>query len=518
MARRADERCIIIHPSDPARMRNGLALSASQLAATVALSALLAVTLLASQPTCVRAQVQPEHAGSGVDALPGIHEVPLSVRTQAGLNARLGLGYGWTEPVLKMDDTHHRVQVDAAGSFTPVPWFAAAVRVLGRYDAHSGGVSDSGTLSETHVTTRATFPLSADLQAGAELALWLPGGSTVGGSFSALSGDLQFLIAYAPELAPITVGLALGLRVDRSQYAGGDPEGYSAADRLALGVSDSIFAAREGLAFSYRAGPFEWIAEWAFRMYFARIAESPMWIRAGVRYRPAPPLQLELLLGVSPSKRPSLAEDAPLAVVEPRLAAGLSATYTWATSHPPPTAANPPAQAPSPQADKPPARLHGQVLAPSGTGLAGATLTLRHGETEQTATSDAQGAFAFAASPAGAQVLRVSAEGFIAEERSLDLQDGDAPELQVTLKRELPQGQIRGTVRKFDGKPVVASVAVAELGITLQTRDDGTFEIDVPPGEYSVAVRARRFRPQTRKARVEIQGVAILIVELEVAK
>jgi hypothetical protein len=417
-----------------------------------------------------------------------------------------------------MNDTHHRLQVDAAGSFTPVPWFAAAVRVLGRYDAHSGGISDSGTLSETHVTARATFPLSSDWQAGAELALWLPGGNTVGRALSALSGDLLFLIAYAPELSPITVGLALGLRVDRSQFAGGDPEGYSPADRLALGVSDSIFGAREGLAFSYRAGRVEWIAEWAFRMYFARIAESPMWIRAGVRYRPTPPLQLELLLGVSPSKRPSLAEDAPLAVVEPRLAAGLSATYTWATSAPPPTAASTPAPGPSQPVAKPSARLHGQVLTPSGTGLAGATLTLHHDDAEQTATSDAQGAFTFAALPAGAHVLRVSAEGFTADERTLDVQDGDGPELQITLKRELPQGQIRGTVRRFDGKPVVASVAIAELGITLQTRDDGTFEIDVPPGEYSVAVKARRFRPQTRKARVDIQGVAILIVELEVAK
>jgi hypothetical protein len=288
---------------------------------------------------------------------------------------------------------------------------------------------------------------------------------------------------------------------------------------LALGVSDSIWAAREGLAFSYRVGPIEWVAEWAFRMYFARIAESPMWIRVGARYRPAARLQLELLLGVSPSKRPSLAADAPLAVIEPRLAAGLSATYAWPSQQPPPPAADvsASAKAPPPAAAKP-ASVRGQVLTPSGTGLVGAAVTLRSGDATRTATSDAQGEFTFAELAPGQYALGVVAPGFIDDQQSFELHDGDAPELRVTLKRALPQGQIRGTVRRFNGTPVVASIAIAELGVTQQTHDDGTFEINVPPGEYSLAVKARGFRAQTRKARVELHSVAILIVELEVAK
>jgi hypothetical protein len=491
----------------------------SRAGAAIALSTLIVVTLVSSQRARVSAQAQPERAGSGVDALPGVHEVPLAVRGPEGLKTRLGLGYGWTESVLKMNDSHHRLQIDAAGSFTPLPWFAIALGVLGRYDAHTGSVSDSGVITETHLGARATFPLGAQMHAGAQLSLWLPGGDTVASSFSALSGDLQLLLAYAPEQSPITLGLALGLRVDRSQYAGGDPRGYSAADRLALGASDSILAAREGLVVSYRVGRVEWIAEWAFRMYFARIAESPMWIRAGARYFPAPRLQLELLLGVSPSKRPSLADGAPLAVIEPRVSAGLSATYAWSSQEPQPSAAASASEKAQPQPVKqPPAKVRGQVLAPSGSGLAGATLTLSHGDAKRTATSDAQGVFEFEALPEGQYALSVVADGFIADQQSLELHDGDAPELHVTLKRELPQGQIRGTVRRFNGKPVVASVTIADLGITQQTHDDGTFEIDVPPGQYSVAVKARGFRPQTRKARVELHGVAILIVELEAAK
>jgi Carboxypeptidase regulatory-like domain len=481
----------------------------------------IAVTPVTSQGNHARAQETARHIGHGIDALPGVHEVPLAGPNVEGLNARLGLGYGWTESVLKMDDTHHRLQVDAAGSLTPLPWFATSLRVLGRYDTHSGGVSDDGTITETHLGLRATFPLDTDWHAGGELSFWLPGGDSVGKAFSAVSGDALLLLTYAPELSPISVGLALGLRVDRSKFAGGDPKDYSAADRLSLGASDAIFAARQGLAFTYTLGELEWIAEWAFRMYFDHVAESPMWIRAGARYRPARELQLELLLGVSPSSRPSVTRNAPLAVIEPRLAAGLSLTYAWPSQ---PSAAEAPAppklelQAPP---EKPRADVRGQVLTASGTGLAGATVTLSRNEVRQTSVTDPQGAFVFTSLSPGTYTLELSAEGFTPERQTIEVSQGATAELapvQVTLKRELPQGQIRGTVRRFNGTPVVATVSIPALKLTLTTRDDGTFEIDVPPGEYSVSVKARGLRPQTRKASVELHGVAILIVELEGGK
>lgn len=500
-------------------MRFGSALALGRKAA-ISISILIYVTLFTSDLARVAAQTPAPRTGTAVDALAGVHEVPLAAANLEGFNTRLGVGYGWTEDVLDMDDSHHRLQLDAALSATPAPWFSAWLRGLGRYDTHSGGVDDSGLITETHLGARATFPLSTDFRAGAELALWLPAGDTVGHAFSALSGDAQLLLAYAPELSAITLGLALGLRVDRSKHAGGDPERYSAADRLALGVSDSTLAARQGLAFSYRAGSVEWIAEWAWRMYLDNIAESPMWIRAGARYWPAARLQLELLLGVSPSKRPSLDEDAPLAVIEPRLAATFSATYAWpAQDAPPPSAAGSDRQAPNIElARLQPAKVSGQIFAPSGAALAGATAKLSQGENTRTLTTQADGAFSFIELPAGVYTLTVTADGFAADQRTLDLHDGDTTELRVELKRELPQGQIRGTVRRFNGNPIAASIAIAELGVTLETHADGSFEIDVPPGEYSVSVKARGFRSQTRKARVELRGVAILIVELEVAK
>src|SRR5688500_1114431 len=46
-------------------------------------------------------------AGSGTDALPGVHEVPFALAPKRGLSARLGLGYGVTEAVLRDDESHH---------------------------------------------------------------------------------------------------------------------------------------------------------------------------------------------------------------------------------------------------------------------------------------------------------------------------------------------------------------------------------------------------------------------------
>jgi hypothetical protein len=257
----------------------------------------------------------------------------------------------------------------------------------------------------------------------------------------------------------------------------------------------------------------EGIAEWAYRMYFARPAKSPMWIRVGARVRPVAALQLELLLGVSPSARPALAEPI-LAVVEPRFAVELSAVYAWSLA-PPPMAAAEPVATPAPAAPPPPAQLRGQVLARSGAALPSAVVTLVRAEQREQTQTDEQGHFSFSAQSAGDYALEVTAEGFTASQQPVALQAGATAELRIELQPELPIGQVRGTVRRFDGKPVVATVAITELKIKEPCQADGTFELNVPPGEYTVVVKAKGFAAQTRKAKVELRGVAILIVELE---
>jgi hypothetical protein len=480
---------------------------------------LLMLALAAGELGHSRALCQPARVGSGPDALPAVSEVPLSVPTKMGIAARLGLGYGLTESVLGTDDTHHRTQLDAAASLTPLPWLSAGLRLLGRYDKHVGGSAgdDYGIITETHLTGRAEGAVSSSLRIGSELALWLPGGDTVGDSPAALSGDLQLLTTYVPEDSPLTLGLAAGLRVDRSKYSGGDPSLYSASDRLALGASDSTLALRLGVGMSYRLGNVDVLAEWSWKMYFDYVGESPMWFRVGARYRPSRLLQLEALFGASPSARPSMAEGAPLAVVEPRVSATLAAAlaFPWEADDSADLELRARLDAERKAAEDARVRLRGVVLSPAATGVPDARVSLGQGDAKLEATSDEQGAFALEGMQPGQYQLNVSAEGWVAYEQTLQLSPGMNPELRVTLKRELPQGQIRGTVRRFNGTPLRASIIISALQIKQQNGEDGAFEINVPPGDYEVVVKARGFAEQKRRARVEHNGVAILIVELE---
>ena len=79
----------------------------------------------------------------------------------------------------------------------------------------------------------------------------------------------------------------------------------------------------------------------------------------------------------------------------------------------------------------------------------------------------------------------------------------------------MPQGQIRGQISDYGGKPLAASIEVKPLGKRMTANDKGAFEVDVPPGDYRVVVRARGHRTQVRKARVENNGVTVLVVNLQ---
>jgi hypothetical protein len=479
---------------------------------------LLMLALAAGELGHARALGQPLRAGSGPDALPAIDEVPLSVPSALGIGTRLGFGYGFTEAVLDSEDMHHRMQLDGAVSLSALPWLSGALRLLGRYDKHSGALEDGdyGIITEAHLTGRVDGAVSSSFRIGTELGLWLPGGDTVGDSMAALSGDLLLLGTYVPVDSPLTLGLIAGLRVDRSKFSGGDPDRYSEADRLALGASDSILALRLGAGMAYRLGDFDVIAEWSWKLYFDYAGESPMWFRAGARYRPSPVWQLEALLGASPSARLSARERA-LAVVEPRLAATLSAAlaFPWEVEDTEEQERQARLEAERQAEEKARVRLRGQVLTPAATGVPDAQIELGQGETSLRAASDAQGGFALEGMPPGQYQLSVTAEGWVPHEQPLQLSPGQNPELRITLKRELPQGQIRGTVRRFNGTPVRATIAIGALQIKQQNGKDGSFEINVPPGEYEVVVKAKGFAEQKRRARVEHNGVAILIVELE---
>ncbi len=93
-----------------------------------------------------------------------------------------------------------------------------------------------------------------------------------------------------------------------------------------------------------------------------------------------------------------------------------------------------------------------------------------------------------------------------------------APEPAPAPVVTLPPGQIRGRVRSLRGKALLAQVEVMPLGQTVTTDATGAFIMDVPPGSYSVVVRAEGHETQERPAEVEQDGVTILVIDLRRSK
>jgi hypothetical protein len=75
-------------------------------------------------------------------------------------------------------------------------------------------------------------------------------------------------------------------------------------------------------------------------------------------------------------------------------------------------------------------------------------------------------------------------------------------------------GTIRGQIRGFDGAPVPATASVYPLGTKASTDAEGKFELSVPPGQYTVRVRAFGYRSQNRRVAVSADGITVLNIEL----
>lgn len=156
------------------------------------------------------------------------------------------------------------------------------------------------------------------------------------------------------------------------------------------------------------------------------------------------------------------------------------------------------------------ATLDGRVVDPDGTPVPGARIEIWdvRGPAFRTewffrervaATADEAGRFRLGPLPPGADVvIRVQAEGFLADRRQLAVpEEPQAPEARFELR---PAGRIIGKVVGASRRPVVgARIDTARAfdnltggGVRTAVRSDGDgrFELDVEPGEWSPSVGA----------------------------
>lgn len=446
-----------------------------------------------------------------LDGLPGLVRVATAAPMTGLLTLSAGSGYGYRGAVLGTNDRHHRLAGRLAASYRIRSWLAVGVRLDGRYDRHIATPSgtDDGWVGDPRLLVRAVRPVGERLAIGAEAGLWFPASTAL--SLDGTSVEGRGIASYRAT-DQLTFAVNAGGRLDRSSNTVSDPDRLSLADRMALGASDAN-AVTLGAGVGWRRGSLALVGDWSWDLLVGadapRASVSPMRVSAGARLRVARDLWLQATVQVGVSATPEVAVGAPLVPVEPRLLGMLGVTYQFARSAAPSGGeiVAPPPPPPAPVLGT----VAGRVVDSAGAPVAGATVRAAERET----TTDQDGRFELTGVPVGTVELEITADGH----RTTTVQavvGTDSPvAVDVHLERELPPGQIRGLVRSLSGKPIArARVTVKPLGKTLRTGDDGSFRVDVAPGNYTVVVRARGYAEQKRELKVDQNGVTVINLEL----
>jgi hypothetical protein len=467
----------------------------------------------------------PAYAGDTTDALPGVVRVPVAGPVdRSGVAVAASAGYGWTEGVLHEGDSHNRALGSLAVSVRPTPFFAAVLRLDGRYDSSLGPQSTRGWVGDPRLELRVGTLLGDAFRIGGQLNVWLPGNSAPSWVLDSTTPDASVLASYQRPDSPVTLASRAGFRWDNSARSAPAPDRLALSDRLSLGLNQAS-AVLVGLGIAVAVVPrVEGLADATWDLLVGGgspgPSKSPILLSIGARYTldPAGSWQLEAVATASPSERPTVAVGAPLVDVEPRVGGFINLVVRPAAPRREAGAvvpAQPPAPAPAPVLSPVRASLHGHILSETGhSPIAAAHLTIRSGSGPPREThTDEQGAFEVEDLDLGEATVEVTADGFAPATRTVTLSASPA-ELEVSVAKALPSGQVRGLVRDFGGKPVMAAVRIEPLGVEVKLDRDGMFQADVAPGAYDVLIHAAGYVDQHRRVIVERDGVTMLNVEL----
>lgn len=493
--------------------------------------------------------------GASASGLPGLGRVAVAAPKQLPhAAAAVSIGYGITEaqriPAAEFSG-HSRAFGTLALMAQPLRFLAAALTFEGRHDTHPDDLlgASASTVGEPRLIVRANEAVGRSLALGAQLGVWAPGGEAPSLRLDATTLDALLLATYAPPGSDLAVALNVGYRVDQSGQVldARDRLRIRPGDRLSLRLSDSD-AALLGIGASKRLGPgaersptsrIEVLGELTWDVLVGKNApkatESPLRLGLGGRYHVNEDdesfgaLQLELRTELSLSGRPSNGPTDALVPIDPRFA--IMVGVRWAPALGAKVKADrsggagggvggPAGDATSALASSVRGRI---TAADGGAAIASARVTVTSDDpaspNERTAETGADGTFTVSELRPGRLHVVVKAAGF--DDASADTTVAvKAPPVVVDLvmKKAIKPGQLRGLVRSFSGKPLVATIRVEPLGVEAKTDADGTFQIDVPPGSYEVVVAATGHAGQRRPVQVEENGVTILNADLRPGK
>lgn len=482
------------------------------------ISVLLAMLLVEET---AHAEGEPSRVGDTAWALPGIVRVGIPGTAAPRVAVAGTAGYGFTEAQSSTDGAHHRAFGGAAFGIAPVSSLELSLRLDGRYDHHpdDGRGAHGAFVGDPRLLARYGGLVGKSFRVGAEVGAWFPGNDAPSLPLDATTVDFALLAAWTPDSGP-NVAFRGGFRLDNSHNAASDPNRFRFGDRLSLGLSD-FNSVPLGLGLGVPVGKSEVLAEASADLLIGGgappLGDSPMRVTAGIRHHLSDSLALLFLAEVSPSARPTIGPNTPLVPIEPRASALVGLLYRLPFERRGPAESHEPA--PATETAKPEttanraASLTVEVHKADGSPASDAVVTVRVGEFTKKAEPSADGKYTIDGIPEGDGEVEVAAEGSEPTKKSVHFGPGSSA-VEVQLAPAMPQGQVRGLIRSFNGKGLQASIRVEPIGLETKADAQGAFTLDVPPGDYEVVIRADRFKEQRRKVHVDLNGVTILNAEM----
>jgi hypothetical protein len=411
---------------------------------------------------------------------------------------------------------------------TPLPELSIAVDVRGRLDAFSDGPTGAETnlYGEPRLTARFSRSATPDLFWGAEADVRLVGSEAPSVHWPATSPSLRALLA--TRLTDRTwLASQLGFHLDRSAEIVTDDAALTATDRRTLSTS-SWNALQWGVGASHRLAGLETelVGEISGELLVGGsapgFARSPWQLSLGARHPLGRSLALLLTAELGLSARDDDDAEGRLNPAQPRAGTGLS--IVWRVNPPsreargtapapvPPPVAPEPAPPPAPPAI-PVSPVSGVVVDEGGRPLSDVLVTLERADAEpRRERSFGNGSFRFDEVPEGAIALRAETPGF--DPVRIDIAEGGERSREIVLRPAVPAGQVRGRVLSLEGEPIAATVSIQPGNVVVPISDDGSFEIELSPGSYSVRLEHPGYARQRRQIRVHDRGVVILNIAL----
>ena len=489
-------------------------------------------------------------------ALPGgIHVASAQTLPAGSAEIELLSGFGYRKGLLGADHRFGRGIGDFSAAYGVLDLLSVGLSLDGRYDRHyglaSGGNSgcgatcDDGYVGDPHLYVRLAKPFGRN-SFGAQVGVWVPGNKAPSLKLSATSVDLVALATLA--VGPGTLSLDAGFRIDNSVKSVDNLTSLSLQDRVSLGVSNynEIVA---GAQLVIPSGKTWFGVEGSLESFvgsapagMADLKEGSLLLRAAVTAGLHLSDQWGLVAYLEAAKVPGvqdsqvMAGSIPIIPYEPIITGGLgiqarfggpgggvghAQKACWETA----------------EGCKPDERplfgeVSGTVVDDAGKPIVGAKVSIQghvYSTAGAPAVTDDKGAYRIKDVQIGRRVTTPSKAGSQTDEKvdetsievHVDLADKkpgtatiDKPKLgdnavpPIKLEPSLPPGQLKGIVRTQAGKPVGnATITVTPGDKKTESAADGTFAIDLAPGQYKVTVKAAGLAPQELDVTIDPNGV-----------